>query len=60
MRSEFFILANVNKPQCCANARQKKNSAGESGNSINRLIDCAEVGVRDGQLFRHDNGRMDI
>ena len=39
MRSGFFILANVNKPQRCANARQKENSAGESGNSINRLID---------------------
>lgn len=37
MRSEFFILANVNKPQCCTNARQKENSAGESGNSINLL-----------------------
>ena len=39
MRSEFFILANVNKTQRCTNARQKGNSAGESGNSINRLID---------------------
>ena len=60
MRSEFFILANVNKPQRCTNARQKRNSAGESGNSINRLIDCAEFAARDGQLFRHDNGRLDI
>lgn len=39
MRSEFFILANVNKTQCYVNARQKGNGAGESGNSINRLID---------------------
>ncbi len=39
MRSEFFLLANVNKTQCYVNARQKGNGAGESGNSINRLID---------------------
>ena len=50
MRSEFFILANVNKTQCCARTPEG-NSAGESGNSINRLIDCAEVAARDGQLF---------
>jgi hypothetical protein len=49
MRSEFFILANVNKTQCCARTPEEKQRG--RIRKQHQSLDCAEVAARDGQLF---------